>query len=216
MRKFTRAAEALHDLDLVAFDEECPGLAHAKLDVMHADLHAAAETDFLEFATLGILAVLLLGLRLFVLELAEVHDLADRRAHIGGDLDEVEAGLLGHALGLVGLDDTDHRAVLVDQADRADADAVIDARARGGEVALEGRTARRELADGRLLGVSSNGNGHGALTATVNLMSGFHCVGGGCPCSLATASWEDASGGSHHSAMVRCMGNRRHEASRGH
>ena len=79
--------------------------------------------------------------RLLVAELAVVHDLADRRPFVGGDLDQVEAGLAGHLQGLGGRDDAELLAVGADQADGADADLFVDAgaaavaRARG--VAVE-------------------------------------------------------------------------------
>jgi hypothetical protein len=70
-------------------------------------------------------ALLLLPLR--ILELAEVHDAAHGRARGRRDLDEVEAGFLGALHRVVGRDDADLLALLVDEADLGDPDLSVDA-----------------------------------------------------------------------------------------
>ena len=62
------------------------------------------------------------GLLLLVeAELAVIEDLADGRRGVGGDLDEVEAGILGDAQGVEERHDAAVLPVLVDQLDFADA-----------------------------------------------------------------------------------------------
>jgi hypothetical protein len=62
-----------------------------------------------------------------VLELAEVHELADRGSGHGRDLDEVEVGLLGQPQRVADGDDADLLAVGPDQSHLGDADPVVDA-----------------------------------------------------------------------------------------
>ena len=62
-----------------------------------------------------------------VLELAVVHELADRRAGRRRDLDEVEVRLLGESQGVLDADDADLLAVGADEPDLGDADPVVDA-----------------------------------------------------------------------------------------
>ena len=62
-----------------------------------------ADLDLLDLHDgMTLLGVLLL-LLLLVLELAVVHDAADRRLGVGRDLDEVAANFLGHGNGLAAL-----------------------------------------------------------------------------------------------------------------
>ena len=61
-----------------------------------------------------------------VLELAEVHELADRGPCQRGDLDEVEVGLLRQLQRLLDADDADLLPVGADQPHLGDADAVVD------------------------------------------------------------------------------------------
>ncbi|GAB6897966.1 hypothetical protein JCM9957A_10560 [Kineosporia succinea] len=68
------------------------------------------------------LAILDRGL---VLELAEVHELADRRPRLRGDFDEVEVGLLGETQRVFYPDDADLLPVGADQPHLWDADTVV-------------------------------------------------------------------------------------------
>jgi hypothetical protein len=63
----------------------------------------------------------------FVLVLAEVHELADRRLRQRGDLDEIEIGLDGQSECVLDSDDPDLLAVRADEANLGDPDPVIDA-----------------------------------------------------------------------------------------
>ena len=86
------AAEANGDLDLVAFLKEPQHVA--QLDLVVAHVGDGAELHFLD---LDLLLLLLGGLRLllgFELELAVIHDAADRRIAVGLDLDQVHARFL--------------------------------------------------------------------------------------------------------------------------
>src|SRR4029434_11234604 len=76
----------------------------------------------------------------FVFVFAVVGNLGDGRNGIGGDLDQVETGLLGHVDCLAGADDADHIAVLVDQSDLRRFDFAVDARTLAGGRALLGRS----------------------------------------------------------------------------
>jgi hypothetical protein len=84
------------------------------------------QLDLADVDLLLVLAGLLGLLLLLVLVLGVVEQPADRRARVGGDLDQVEIGLAGDLQGLLGVDDTDLLAVGADQADLGNADALID------------------------------------------------------------------------------------------
>ena len=75
------AAEAHGHLDLVAFLDEFEHAAH--LDVVIVVVDAGAQLDLLDLDDLLLLARLVLVLLLFVFELAEIEDLADRRIGVG-------------------------------------------------------------------------------------------------------------------------------------
>jgi hypothetical protein len=72
---------------------------------------------------------LLLGL--FVLELAVVEDAADGRVGVGGDFDEVEAGVAGHGERFVDGRDAQLVALIVDDEDFPDANPFVDAEFSG-------------------------------------------------------------------------------------
>ena len=74
-----------------------------------------------------VLAGLTRLLSALVLELAVVHELADRRPGHRGDLDKVEVGLLGQPEGVLDADDADLLTIGSDQPHLGDADAVVDA-----------------------------------------------------------------------------------------
>ncbi len=114
------------DLDFVTLFQQFGGGPRFEVDIVVVDFRLHAH-----FAELHILLVFLglaLLLGLFVLEAAEVHQPGDWRGSLGGNLDQVDIALAGHAQRLGGLDDTDLAAFLVDQADFRHADAFVDAR----------------------------------------------------------------------------------------
>src|SRR5690606_8703783 len=120
------AAEHDRDLDLVPTLEEAHHVALLGLVVVGVDLRP--ELLLLDRGELLVAAGLPGLLRALVLELAVVHELADRRAGLRRDLDEVELGLLRKAQGVLDAHDSDLFAVRSDQANLGNADAVVDAR----------------------------------------------------------------------------------------
>src|SRR5690606_3094860 len=130
------ATEADVDLDLVAFLEE--GAHLAQLDLVVALVGHRTELDFLDLDLAG----LLLGfVRLFLRfepELAEVHDLADRRIGVGLSLDEVQALFNGHGEGFVARKHADHLAIRADHAYAGYADVEVPAvlLVRGTDIAI--------------------------------------------------------------------------------
>src|SRR3546814_2466440 len=117
------AAEADVDLELVAHFQE---LAHlAQLDLVVAFIGDRAELDLLDLDLLGLLLGLVGLLLLVEPELAEVHDLADRRIGVGLDLDQVEPGLFGPLQGLFARTHADHSTVRLDHAPGRDAAVLV-------------------------------------------------------------------------------------------
>jgi hypothetical protein len=114
------APEAQRHLHLVAGFEEAGHVAH--LDVVVMGVRVGTELHLLDLDRLLLLARLGFAFLLFVLELAEIHDLADGRIGVGRNLHQVEAGLRGHVHGLGGVHDADVFAVRADQADLGGAD----------------------------------------------------------------------------------------------
>ncbi len=123
------AAEEDGDLDLVAALEELLDEAGLEVDVVGADL--GLEADLAEEGLLLVLVGVALLLGLLVLELAVVEEAADGGVGVGGDLDEVEAAVLGELEGLVEGEDAAFLALVVDEEDLADADAFVDAEIAG-------------------------------------------------------------------------------------
>src|SRR5690606_11181081 len=78
------AAKADRDLDLVALREKPPQVAH--LDLVVADIGGRPELEFLDLDLLGLLPRRVRLLLLIELELAEIHDPANRRFGIRLDL----------------------------------------------------------------------------------------------------------------------------------
>jgi hypothetical protein len=76
---------------------------------------------------------------LFILELAEIHDLADRRIGVGRNLDKIKPGLFSQIKGACRGNDPDIFAFCSDQSDFGGPDAVIYA---GAGVARRGRVVR--------------------------------------------------------------------------
>ena len=85
-------------------------------------------------------------LALLILELAEVHDLADGRSCVGRDFDKVEARILGEALRLIGGHNSVLFTLLVNQTYFGDADAMIQT------VVLSGHSAPCVMGSGIVLG----------------------------------------------------------------
>ena len=118
------APEHDRDLDLVAFGEEPGDLAGLGVEVAGPDLGPVLH---LLDAGAGGLAPRLLGpLRLVELELAVVHDPADRRVGLGRHLDEVEIQLPGDGERLGQRLDPELLAVGIDEADLPGADPIVD------------------------------------------------------------------------------------------
>ena len=117
-------AEHDRDLDLVLVLEEALDVALLGVVVVLGDLRA--ELDLADRDLLLVLARGLLLLGLLVLVLRVVEDAADGRARLGSDLDEVEVALLRVAQRLVGAHDADLLAVLADEPDLGNADALVD------------------------------------------------------------------------------------------
>ena len=109
-------------------------MLHLEVEVVLVGLRA--ELDLLEHDRRLVLARGLLLLRRLVLELAEVHDLADRRRGARIDLDQLEPCSSARRERLVRGDDADLGAVGADDAHLGHADAAADAvvvrRAGGG------------------------------------------------------------------------------------
>ncbi len=120
------SAEHDRDLDLVAALEEALDVALLRGVVVVGDLRA--QLDLAHVDLLLVLAGLLGLLLLLVLVLRVVEEARDGWAGIRSHLDQVEIALLGHLERLLGLDDADLLAVLVDEPDLANTDALVDAR----------------------------------------------------------------------------------------
>ena len=118
-------AEHDRDLHLVAGLEEPLDVALLGAVVVRVDLRP--ELDLLDHGVDLVLAGLTGLQSRFVLELAEVHELADRRAGRGGHLDQVEVSLLGQPQRVLDAHDADLLAVGSDEPHLGYPDAVVDA-----------------------------------------------------------------------------------------
>jgi len=83
-----------------------------------------AEAELFIFAVMSVAFVL--PLLLLVLEFAEIHDAAYGRLLLRGNLNEVHAGVAGLLQSFDGFDNAQQGAVLSDDADRRDADLLVD------------------------------------------------------------------------------------------
>ena len=117
-------AEHDRDLDLVLVLEEALDVALLRRVVVLGDLRP--ELDLADHDLLLVLARGLLLLGLLVLVLRVVEHAAHRRLGLGGDLDEVEIALLRVAQRVLGLHDADLRAVVADDPNLGNADALVD------------------------------------------------------------------------------------------
>src|SRR5260370_139893 len=112
-----------HRACLVAFGEEASKVSHLESEIVR--VRFGTELDLLvghrRLMLLGVLA--LLGV--LILELAVVHDLANRRHRLRADLDEIEATLLGDAQRLGGVEHSELTTVGADDAHLRHADAAV-------------------------------------------------------------------------------------------
>src|SRR5687768_696589 len=119
------AAKEDGQLDLVSGVEELRGLPTFGFEIVIIDLGPDADLfeldDVLMAAGLALLATLLVS------KLAVVHEPADGWHCIGSHLDQIEPPLARHLERVKRGYDTDLLAVLIDQPDLADPDALIDA-----------------------------------------------------------------------------------------
>src|SRR5258706_6223803 len=113
------------DLDLVPLHEELAGPAELHVEVVLVGL--GAEADLLDLHGVGLLPALLLLLLPLVLVLPVIHDLRHGRPGVRGDLHEVEPSLPRHPHRPVGRHDADLLALMVDEANLADADPLVHA-----------------------------------------------------------------------------------------
>ncbi len=117
------AAKTQRDFDLVAFFEKSANGAHFHVVIVIVD--ARTHLDFFELNDLLIFASFGGFLLLLKFELAEVEDLAHRRLSVRRDLYEVEPDLFGAGECVKLGNHSDVLTRLVDQADFAGADLVI-------------------------------------------------------------------------------------------
>ena len=123
MRHFA-PAETQGNLYLVTVFQKFEHAAH--LHIVIVLVRIGPEFDFLDLDDLLLLTGLGLFLLGFVLELAVVHDLADRRRRIRRDFDKVEPGLFGHRHGPFRRHHTDVFAFGPDEPDFAATDGIVD------------------------------------------------------------------------------------------
>ncbi len=135
-------AEHDRDLDLVPGAQEPHDVTLLGLVVVRVDLRTKLHLldDHVRLVPTGLAS--LLGV--LVLELAVVHELADRRLALRGDLDEVEVRLLGKLQGLVGRHDADRLPVGSDEPDLGNPDPVVDSQL-GADVSSWWQFGRRSL-----------------------------------------------------------------------
>ena len=133
---FIPGAEDDHLLALVAFRQELANVRDLEIKVVLVGL--GPELDLFEHDRRLMAARGLLLLRRLVLELAEVHDLADRRCRSRIDFDQLQPQLLREAQRIMGGDDADLRTVGADDTHLGNSDAAADSvvvrRAGGGGI----------------------------------------------------------------------------------
>ena len=130
------SAELQGELHLVPLFEELAGMVNLDHQIVVADLDGL-ELQLLELPTAVGRARLVFLLLLLVAPLPVVHDFTDGRAGHRGDLDEIEAGLAGSALGFVGRGGTNLLVVLINQEDGGDPDLLVVAEIRrNGDILL--------------------------------------------------------------------------------
>ena len=107
------APEPQCDLDLVSVVEKAPQVS--ELDLIVPVVGARPELDFLDLSLLLLAARRLSLLALLKLELAVIHQSANRRIGVGGHLDHVEPPFLALRKRLFSRDDAELGPVLADQ-----------------------------------------------------------------------------------------------------
>jgi hypothetical protein len=112
-------------LDLVSGIEELRGLPTFGLEVMVVDL--GPDADLFQLDDVLVASRLTLFAALLVPKLAVVHEPADGWHRIGSHLDEIEPPLARHLKRIECGDNANLLAVLINQPDLADPDALIDA-----------------------------------------------------------------------------------------
>jgi hypothetical protein len=119
------AAEEDGQLDLVSGVEELRGLPTFGLEVMIIDLRP--DADLFQLDNVLVAARLALFAALLVSKLPVVHEPADGWHRVGSHLDEIEPPLARHLQRIECGDNANLLAVLINQPDLADPDALIDA-----------------------------------------------------------------------------------------
>jgi hypothetical protein len=119
------AAKEDGQLDLVSGVEELRGLATFRLEVMVVDL--GPDADLFQLDNVLMAAGLTLFAALLVSKLPVVHEPADGWHRIGSHLDEIEPPLTRHLKRIESGDNANLLAVLINQPDLADPDALINA-----------------------------------------------------------------------------------------
>ena len=119
------AAEEDGQLDFVPGIEELRGLTSLRFEVVVVDL--GPDADLFQLDDMLMTARLPLFAALLVAELAVVHEPADGRHRIWRHLDQIEATLARHLERIECGDDPYLLAVLINQPDLADPDALVDA-----------------------------------------------------------------------------------------
>ncbi len=109
------APETQGDLHLVAVFQKLEDVAH--LDFVVVGVRVGTELDFLDLDDLLLLAGLGFLLLSLVLELAIVHDLANRRVGVWRNFHQIQPGFFGHFHGACGGNNANIFAVGADQAD---------------------------------------------------------------------------------------------------
>jgi hypothetical protein len=119
------AAEENGQLNFVSGVEKLRGLATFRLEVMVVDL--GPDADLFQLDNVLMAAGLALFAALLVSKLAVVHEPANGWHRIRRHFDQIEPPLARHLERVKRWDDTDLLAILIDQPDLADPDALIDA-----------------------------------------------------------------------------------------
>jgi len=120
------APETQSDFDFVAVFEEFENVAHFHAIVM--GIRVGTELDLFDLDGLLLFPGFGFTLLLFIFELTEVHDLANRRVCVGRNLHEIQTSFVSHGHGFGRVHDTDVFAVCANQADFGRADASVDSR----------------------------------------------------------------------------------------
>ena len=118
------ASENHGELDLVLLFEKFLRVLHLELEIVLFDLRP--ELDLLQMRYMLFLLGITGLLALLVLVLPKIHDLADRRPHVGAISTRSSPFPLLWPSGLVGGHDAELLAVLIDHPDLGDSDHMID------------------------------------------------------------------------------------------